>query len=76
MQEIPVIPFLICFPIIAGFLLFFVRERKASSAISCISAIVIMAGVGLLVVQWLMGGREPIDLYVETELFEHIILGV
>ncbi len=75
MPEMPVIPFLICFPIVAGLLMFCIRDRKLANAISCISAIVIMAGVGVLVAQWLMGDREPIDLYVDTELVDHIILG-
>ncbi len=69
-----VVPFLICFPFIVAVLMYCIRVNKIRNAIAYLSAVVIMAGVGVLVAQWIMGGLQPISLYYETETVDLVIL--
>ncbi len=68
-----VVPFLICFPFLVSILMFCIRVNKVRNAIAYISAIIIMAAVGVLVVMWVMNGGKPIYLYQETEVVDRII---
>lgn len=72
----PIIPFLICFPLLVSVLMFTIRVNKIRNAVAYISAVAIIAGTIVLVVQWALGGCKPIELYVEVELIDRIILGV
>ncbi|MEE1115021.1 MAG: proton-conducting transporter membrane subunit [Eubacterium sp.] len=69
-----VIPFLICFPLAVAVLMYCIRANKIRNFIAYCSVIAIMTGVAVLTVQWCIGGMQPINLYVETEMVDHIIL--
>ncbi|MBQ9022592.1 MAG: NADH-quinone oxidoreductase subunit L [Eubacterium sp.] len=69
-----VVPFLICFPMVIALLMFIIRADKVRNVIAYLGAVITMALVGLLVVQWIQGGCAAMDLYVETEIVDHIIL--
>lgn len=75
-MEMPIIPFLICFPLLVSVLMFTIRVNKIRNAVAYVSAVAIIAGTIVLVVQWALGGCKPIELYVETELIDRLILGV
>lgn len=75
-MEMPIIPFLICFPLLVSVLMFTIRVNKIRNAVAYISAVAIIAGTIVLVVQWALGGCKPIELFVEVELIDRIILGV
>ncbi|MBQ7199862.1 MAG: NADH-quinone oxidoreductase subunit L [Eubacterium sp.] len=75
MESLPIVPFLIIFPVVIAFLMFVVRADKVRSVIAYIGAVAIMAGVGVLVYMWIAGGCERISLYVETEVADYTILG-
>lgn len=68
-----VVPFLICFPFLVSIFMFCIRVNKIRNAIAYISAIIIMVAVGVLVVQWILGGGGPIYLYQDTEAVDHVI---
>ena len=70
-----VVPFLICFPFLVSILMFCIRVNKVRNAIAYISALVIMGGVAVLVIQWIMGGQKPIALYYDTHIVDMIMLG-
>ncbi len=70
-----VVPFLILFPFVVAALLYCIRVTAVRRVIAYIASVIIMGGVGVLVAQWLAGGCEPIALYYETELADHVILG-
>ncbi len=72
----PVVPFLICFPLVVALLMFVIPSNSVRNAVAYVSAVIIMGATGMLLVQWLAGGRKPIDLYYETEMVDHVILGV
>lgn len=73
-MEMPVIPFLICFPLVAAVLMFCIRKNSVRNVIAYISAAAIMCGTITLVVQWIMGGCEAIELYYHVETLDRIIL--
>lgn len=75
-MEMPIIPFLICFPLLVSVLMFTIRVNKIRNAVAYISAVAIITGTIVLVVQWAIGGCKPIELYVEVEWIDRIILGV
>lgn len=75
-MEMPIIPFLICFPLLVSVLMFTIRVNKIRNAVAYVSAVAIIAGTIVLVVQWALGDCKPIELYVETELIDRLILGV
>ncbi len=75
-MDMLIIPFLICFPLLVSVLMFTIRVNKIRNAVAYISAVAIIAGTIVLVVQWALGGCKPIELYVEVELIDRIILGV
>lgn len=75
-MQMLIIPFLICFPLLVSVLMFTIRVNKIRNAVAYISAVAIIAGTIVLVVQWALGGCKPIELYVEVELIDRIILGV
>lgn len=75
-MEMPMIPFLICFPLLVSVLMFTIRVNKIRNAVAYVSAVAIIAGTIVLVVQWALGGCKPIELFVETELIDRLILGV
>lgn len=68
-----VVPFLICFPFVVSVLMFCIRVNKIRNAIAYISAVVIMVAVGVLAVQWGLGGCQTILLYQHTEEADLVI---
>ncbi len=68
-----VVPFLICFPFVVAVLMFCIRVNKIRNAIAYISAVVIMVAVGVLAVQWGLGGCKTILLYQQTEEADLVI---
>ncbi len=68
-----VVPFLICFPFVVSVLMFCIRVNKIRNAIAYISAVVIMGAVGVLAVQWGLGGCQTILLYQHTEEADLVI---
>ena len=75
MGNLPVVPFLIIFPLVIAFLMFVVRADKVRSVIAYVGAVLIMAGVGYLTWMWIAGGSKTMTLYVETEIADYAILG-
>ena len=73
-MEMPVIPFLIIFPLIAACLMYLIRSDNVRKVIAFLAALAIMAGVGVLTAQWFMGGSEVLTLYVDTEIADYCIL--
>lgn len=69
----PVVPFLICFPFLVSIFMFCIRVNKIRNAIAYISAVIIMIAVGVLVVQWALGGGGTIYLYENTEVVDHVM---
>ena len=74
-MEMPIIPFLVCFPLIIAVLMYVIRVNRVRNAIAYISAAAIMVGTIVLVAQWIMGGCEAIELYYHVEIVDRIILG-
>ena len=70
----PVIPFLILFPFVVAVLMYCIRVNKIRNFIAYISSVIIMAAVGILTVQWALGGAGNIYLYNETHLADTAIL--
>lgn len=73
-MEMPLVPFLICFPFLVAVLMYCIRINKIRNTIAYISAAAIMAGSILLTIQWVMGGCESIELYYHVETLDKIIL--
>ena len=69
------IPFLICFPLVVSVLMYTIRVNKIRNTIAYISAGAIMLGVGVFVLQWILGGCQEIDLYYHTHIIDVIMLG-
>ena len=69
-----VIPFLICCPLLAAVLMYCLRADKVRNVIAYAGAVIIIAATGWLVVQWVAGGCQPIELYKQTEAVNHLIL--
>lgn len=69
-----VIPFLIIFPPAIGFVIFSIKVHKIRAIIAYIASVIIMAAVGVLVVQWFRMGAKPVSLYYDTEIADHVIL--
>ena len=75
MGELPIVPFLIIFPLVIAFLMFFViKHDKVRSFIAYCGAIIIIAAVGVLTFLWFDAGAKPITLYMETEIADYAIL--
>ena len=74
MGNLPVVPFLIIFPLVIAFLMFVIRKSNVRAVIAYIGSIFIMIGVGYLTWMWIDGGSRPITLYVETEIADYAIL--
>ena len=70
----PIVPFLIVFPLIVAVVMFCVRVNKIRNFFAYLSALIIMAGVGTLAVQWGMQGFAPIALTYDAEMVDHVIL--
>ncbi len=68
-----VVPFLICFPFVVSILMFCIRVNKIRNAIAYVSAVIIMVAVGVLAVQWGLGGGKTILLYKQTEEADIVI---
>ena len=75
MSNLPIVPFLIIFPMVIAFLMYVVRADKVRSFIAYCGAGIIIAAVGALVYVWIDGGCNLITLYVETEVADYAILG-
>lgn len=71
-----VVIFLICFPVLMGLIVYGVKDDLMRNRLLYIGSGVIMAGVAVLVIQWAAGGGEPIMCYFDTEMADHVILGV
>ncbi|MBQ2627607.1 MAG: NADH-quinone oxidoreductase subunit L, partial [Eubacterium sp.] len=69
-----VIPFLICFPLLVAVLMYCIRADKVRNVIAYAGAVIIIAATAVLVAQWMMGGCQPMELYVHTEMVNHLIL--
>ena len=69
------IPFLIMFPFLVSILMFTIRVNKVRNTIAYASAGVIIAATAAMVVQWLTGGCQNMNLYYETHLIDRAMLG-
>ena len=69
------IPFLIIFPFLVSILMYFIRVNKVRNTIAYASAGAIMVATIALVVQWIIGGCQDMNLYYETEVIDKIVLG-
>ena len=74
MGELPIVPFLIIFPLIIAFLIYVVRNDKVRSFIAYFGATVVIVASGVLTFLWFDAGGKPIALYVETEVADYAIL--
>ena len=70
------IPFLIIFPFVVALLMYAIRVNKVRNIIAYLSAGIIMLATGALVVQWMVGGCQEMELYYETHTIDRIVLGV
>lgn len=70
----PVTVFLILFPMVCSPVVYCIRSEKVRAYFTYIFAVVMMAAVGVLVVQWVDRGLMPIDLYMHTEAADRVIL--
>ena len=70
------IPFLIMFPFLVSILMFTIRVNKVRNTIAYASAGVIIAATADMVVQWLTGGCQNMNVYYETHLIDRAMLGV
>ena len=75
MESLPIVPFLIIFPVVIAFLMYVVRADRVRSVIAYVGAVCIMAAVGVLTYIWVSGGCKQITLYIETEVADYTILG-
>jgi len=73
-MQLPVIPFLICFPMLAAILMFVIRKTKIRNAIAYICAVIIIGAVGVLTIQYFAGGSKPLEIYFNTAFTDHVIL--
>lgn len=71
-----VVIFLICFPMLMGLIIYGVKDDRARSWCLYAGSGIIMAAVAVLLIRWAAGGGEPIVCYYDTEVADHIILGV
>jgi len=69
------IPFLIIFPMVVAVLMFCIRKTSVRNFIAYVGAAAIIAADILLVFYWLDNGAVPVELFVNTELADHVILG-
>ena len=69
-----IVPFLIIFPFVIAVVMYCVRINKIRNFIAYISAVILMGGVGVLTAQWLIGGRKPIELYLNPHAASTAIL--
>ena len=72
-MEMPVVPFLICFPFLVSILMYCIRVNKIRNVIAYISAGAVMVATITLMVQWIAGGCESIELYYHVETLDRII---
>ncbi len=68
------IPFLMIFPFAAALLMYVTRVSRIRNIISYISAAVIIAATGLLVIQWISGGLQKTMLYTAAHIPDMVIL--
>ncbi len=69
-----VIPFLILFPLVMACLMFVIRNNRVRGVAAYLGSVIVMIGVGVLVVQWFLAGAKPVELFIETEVADHVIL--
>ena len=74
MMEMPVVPFLIIFPMVMACLMYVARAENVRRVLAFCGALVIMVASVVLTVQWFMNGKEVMTLYYETEFADHCIL--
>lgn len=70
------IPFLIIFPFVVSLLMFTIRVNKVRNTIAYVSAGTIMAVTAAMVIQWITGGCQSMDLYYHTHFIDMLMLGV
>ena len=75
MSDLPIVPFLIIFPLVIAFFMFVVRADRVRSCIAYCGSAIIIAAVGYLTFDWIRSGAEPIVLYLDTEVADWCILG-
>ncbi|MBR6400038.1 MAG: NADH-quinone oxidoreductase subunit L [Firmicutes bacterium] len=68
-----VVPFLICFPFAVAAVLMFAKGVKAQGRLAYIGAAFIAAAVVALGYGRIIGGFEPIRLYYDTKIADHVI---
>lgn len=69
------VPFLIFFPLLIAVLVFFIRAHKVRAWIMYVGAALIMVATAVLTALFFLNGAQPVNLYVETEMIDHVILG-
>lgn len=70
------IPFLIIFPFVVSLLTFTIRVNKVRNVIAYVSAGTIMLVTATMLVQWITGGCQSMDLYYHTHFIDMLMLGV
>ena len=68
------IPFLIIFPFLVSILMFTIRVNKVRNTIAYASAGVIMTVTVAMVIQWIAGGCQSMDLYYHTHHIDMLML--
>lgn len=67
MTSVPIVPFLIIFPMIIAFVMLIIpvnpTANRVRNAIAYLSCIAVMAAVGILTAVWIEGGAQPVSLY-------------
>lgn len=68
------VEFLICFPLLAALLMFFVKPNKVKNVIAYLSAGLIIVAVLAFTCSWIMDGCKTYEMFYETEIVDKIIL--
>lgn len=67
--------FLICYPLLVALLMITVPNHKFRNFLAYLSAVFIIAAVGIFTTQWIIGGCHVIELFYDTEIVNMIIIG-
>lgn len=70
------IPFLIIFPFVVSLLMFTIRVNKVRNVIAYVSAGTIMLVTATMLVQWITGGCQSMELYYHTHQIDMLMLVV
>ncbi len=75
-EEMILIPFLILFPLLMAGIMYFIQSSKVRRYVVYVGAGIIACATFALLFWWILQGATTMEFYYETEVADHIILGV